>query len=85
MQNFAILFEEISAICIELWAESQHQLEFLSQNLHFAFKIYIQIYVARIFNCGRGLKPQIACSEVIRNFRKEELFVGQRYRRTEDP
>ena len=38
------------------------------------------IGVAKIFN-GGGSKPQITCNDVIRNFRKEKFFVGQRYRR----
>ena len=41
------------------------------------------IGVARIFN-GGGSKPQITCNDVIRNFRKEKFFVGQRYRRIEN-
>ena len=33
---------------------------------------------------GGGSKPQITCNDVIRNFRKEKFFVGQRYRRIEN-
>ena len=38
--------------------------------------------VARIFDWGG--KPPITCNDVIRNFQKKELFMGQRYRRMED-
>ena len=43
----------------------------------------LSIGVARIFDWG-GAKPQITCSDVIRNFQKKELFVGQRYRKMKD-
>ena len=41
------------------------------------------IGVPRIFDWGRP-KPQITCNDVIKNFSKEEAFVGLRYRRMED-
>ena len=41
------------------------------------------IGVLRIFNWGRP-KPQSTCNDVIKIFSKEEVFVGQRYRRMED-
>ena len=41
------------------------------------------IDVPRFFDWGRP-KPQITCNDVIRNFSKEEVFVGQRYCRMED-
>ena len=39
--------------------------------------------VPRIIDWGRP-KPQITCNDVIKNFSKEEVFVGQKYRRMED-
>ena len=41
------------------------------------------IGVPRVFDWGRP-KPQITCNDVIQNFSKEEVFVGQRYRRMEN-
>ena len=59
----------------------------LNESSIFGFSNYMRyrqiIGVARIFDWG-GTKPQTTCNDVIRNFRKKELFVGQRYRRMED-
>ena len=41
------------------------------------------IIVARIL-IERGPKLQITYNDVIRNFQKEKLFMGQRYRRMKD-
>ena len=48
----------------------------------FCLAIFLTISVAR--NLFRGGKPQIIYSDVVRNFRKEGLLMGQRYRRMEN-
>ena len=46
-------------------------------------KDHALISLARIFDCG-GSKTKITCKDVIRNFQKKGLFMGQRYTRMEN-